>query len=44
LVTPHVANPAGLKQSALCERVRLNTLRFAEGSELLGLVELDRGY
>lgn len=44
LITPHVANTAALKQSALGERVRLNTLRFAQGRELVGLVEPDRGY
>ncbi|HKC26961.1 MAG TPA: NAD(P)-dependent oxidoreductase [Jatrophihabitans sp.] len=44
LITPHVANPAALKHAALCERVRINTMRFAEGTELSGLVELGRGY
>lgn len=44
LVTPHVANPARMKQEALAERVRVNTRRFAAGEELVGLVDLARGY
>ncbi len=44
IITPHVANPAGLKEAALGNRVRENTERFVTGRELLGLVRLDRGY
>jgi D-3-phosphoglycerate dehydrogenase len=44
LITPHVANPAGLKEIALAERVRENTAHFAAGRELVGLVRRDRGY
>jgi phosphoglycerate dehydrogenase-like enzyme len=44
LITPHVANPAGLKEAALAQRVRENTERFAAGRDLVGLVRPDRGY
>lgn len=43
-ITPHVANPAAAKEAALGERVRQNTERFVQGRELLGIVELNRGY
>lgn len=44
LITPHVANPAGLKEAALRQRIQENTERFVAGQELLGLVRPDRGY
>jgi phosphoglycerate dehydrogenase-like enzyme len=44
LITPHVANPAPLKLAALGERVRVNTERFAAGRDLMGVVEIERGY
>jgi D-3-phosphoglycerate dehydrogenase len=44
LITPHVANPAQVKLAALAERVRINTRRFADGDELVGLVDMARGY
>jgi phosphoglycerate dehydrogenase-like enzyme len=44
LITPHVANPAEVKEAALAQRVQENTARFAAGRELVGLVRRDRGY
>jgi D-3-phosphoglycerate dehydrogenase len=44
LITPHVANPAEVKEAALAQRVQENTARFAAGRELVGLVRPDRGY
>jgi D-3-phosphoglycerate dehydrogenase len=44
LITPHTANPPGAMEAALAERVRENVARFRDGRELLGVVELARGY
>jgi phosphoglycerate dehydrogenase-like enzyme len=44
LVTPHTANPWQTAQPLLAARVRDNVRRFAEGRELLGLVDVDAGY
>ncbi len=44
LVTPHVANPPGTVDERLADLVEKNVRRFREGRELLGVVDLDRGY
>jgi phosphoglycerate dehydrogenase-like enzyme len=44
LVTPHVANPPQLEIDALAPRVEENVRRFAAGEELLGHIDLARGY
>lgn len=44
LVTPHVANPPGTVEERLARLVEDNVRRFAEGRDLLGLVDPDRGY
>nr|WP_218885781.1 D-isomer specific 2-hydroxyacid dehydrogenase family protein [Kineococcus aurantiacus] len=44
IVTPHSTNPSTLRVPLLAERVTENVRRFAAGEELLGLVDLSRGY
>lgn len=44
LISPHTANPAGPLREALAERVRENVARLRAGRELLGLIDLARGY
>lgn len=44
LITPHIANPPQLLGPALNERIRENVARYAEGRELLGVIDLDAGY
>jgi phosphoglycerate dehydrogenase-like enzyme len=44
LVTPHVANPPYLEIEALASRVEENVRRFAAGEELLGRIDVARGY
>jgi phosphoglycerate dehydrogenase-like enzyme len=44
LMTPHVANPPHLEIAALASRVEENVLRFAAGEELLGRIDVARGY
>ncbi len=44
LITPHAANPPGTVEARLAPLVEENVHRFAEGRDLLGLVDPDRGY
>jgi phosphoglycerate dehydrogenase-like enzyme len=44
LVTPHVANPPQLEIEVLAARVEDNVRRFAAGEELVGVIEVGRGY
>jgi len=44
LITPHAANPARMLIPRLAERVAENVGRYARGEELLGLIDLSRGY
>lgn len=44
LVTPHAANPPQLEIEVLAARVEDNVRRFAAGEELVGLIDLKRGY
>ena len=44
LVTPHVANPPGTIYEPLARLVEENVRRFRDGRELLGVVDLERGY
>jgi phosphoglycerate dehydrogenase-like enzyme len=44
VITPHSTNPSGLRVGAFVERVEENVRRFAAGEELLGLVDVTRGY
>jgi phosphoglycerate dehydrogenase-like enzyme len=44
IITPHTAITPRMSQPLLAERVEANVRRFADGRELLGLVDLDAGY
>src|SRR5690606_27882761 len=44
LITPHSANPQRLMMQRLAERVAENVNRYLHGEELLGLIDLERGY
>jgi phosphoglycerate dehydrogenase-like enzyme len=44
IITPHVGNTPAMARPLLAERVRVNVARFAQGEELIGPVDLDRGY
>ena len=44
LLTPHTANPWQTAQPRLAQRITDNVQRFAAGTPLLGLVDLDAGY
>lgn len=44
IITPHVGNTPAMARPLLAERVRANVARFAQGEELIGPVDLDRGY
>ena len=44
IITPHVGNTPAMAGPLLAERVRVNVARFAQGEELIGPVDLDRGY
>ena len=44
LITPHSANPASLLIPHLAERVGENVRRYAAGEELIGLIDVPRGY
>ena len=44
IVTPHVGNTPEMAVPLLSERITANVRRFAEGRELLGLVDADAGY
>ena len=44
IITPHVGNTPEMAKPLLAERVTANVRRFADGSELIGLVDTDLGY
>ena len=44
LLTQHTANPESGALAIYAETVRTNVTRFREGAELLGIIELERGY
>ena len=44
LITCHTANPTALNAEALRQRVAENIRRLVAGEELIGRVDLDRGY
>lgn len=44
LITPHTANPKRGQEALLAEHVTCNIRRFADGVELLAVVDLDAGY
>jgi phosphoglycerate dehydrogenase-like enzyme len=44
IITPHVASTRAMGERFLAERVTENVLRFAEGRELLGVVDQRLGY
>jgi phosphoglycerate dehydrogenase-like enzyme len=44
IITPHVGNTPEMAKPLLAERVAANVRRFAAGSELIGLVDVDAGY
>ena len=44
LITPHTANPWQTAQPLLARRTEDNVRRFADGEQLLGLVDLSAGY
>ena len=44
LITPHAANPWGRHDELLAARVAENLERFYSGRELLGVVDVERGY
>jgi phosphoglycerate dehydrogenase-like enzyme len=44
IITPHVGNTPEMARPLLAERVTANVRRFAQGSELIGLIDTDLGY
>jgi phosphoglycerate dehydrogenase-like enzyme len=44
IITPHVGNTPEMAQPLLAERITTNVRRFADDEELVGLVDVDRGY
>ena len=44
LITPHSANPRRLLLRRLAERVAENVRRYLRDEELVGLIDLERGY
>ncbi len=44
LITPHVGNTPAMAKPLLAERITANIRRYAEGDELIGLVDADAGY
>jgi phosphoglycerate dehydrogenase-like enzyme len=44
LITPHTANPPGTVEEPLARLVEENVRRFRAGRELIGLLDVDRGY
>lgn len=44
LISPHTANPKAPLQEALAARIRDNVARLREGRELLGVIDVARGY
>jgi phosphoglycerate dehydrogenase-like enzyme len=44
LISPHSANPAHLLMPRLAERVGENVRRYIAGEELVGIIEVERGY
>ena len=44
IITPHVGNTPEMARPLLAERVTANVRRFAQGSQLIGLVDTELGY
>ncbi len=44
IITPHVGNTPEMAVPLLARRITANVRRFADGDELLGLVDVDAGY
>ena len=44
IITPHVGNTPEMARPLLAERVRDNVARYVRGDDLIGLVDLRRGY
>ncbi len=44
IITPHTANTPEMAQPLLAERVQTNVRRWAEGAELIGLIDPELGY
>ena len=44
LLTPHVGNTPEMAVPLLAQRITANVRRFADGEELVGLVDVDAGY
>ncbi len=44
IITPHVGNTPEMARPLLAERVIANVRRFAQGSELIGLIDTELGY
>ncbi len=44
IITPHVGNTPEMARPLLAERVTANVRRFAQGAELIGLVDTELGY
>lgn len=44
LITPHVANPAPSRRARLEALIETNIARYLAGDDLLGVVDLERGY
>ncbi|MEQ7010237.1 D-isomer specific 2-hydroxyacid dehydrogenase family protein [Actinopolymorpha sp. B17G11] len=44
LISPHSANPSHLLMPRLAERVGENVRRYIAGEELVGVIEVERGY
>ena len=44
IITPHVGNTPDMARPLLAERITANVRRFAQGSELIGLVDTELGY
>ena len=44
IITPHIGNTPDMARPLLAERVTANVRRFAQGAELIGLVDHDLGY
>jgi phosphoglycerate dehydrogenase-like enzyme len=44
IITPHIANPAATLRAGFHERLAENIRRWTSGADLIGLIDVDRGY
>jgi phosphoglycerate dehydrogenase-like enzyme len=44
IITPHIANPASTLREGFHERLAENIRRWTAGADLIGLIDIDRGY